>query len=230
MTARAHQALDTEPPAPLQASALTPGKSLSGFIPLFLLPVSSAKSIKAVILLTNFSWKSNPIGTTKLEANNTYICRHQDRPLHSTTPGTESHSQRGVFGTPDTWEKMYDPGQSCWPFRKGQCTLHQQVTLPSQPLSFLQHQALCWLGSGQEMGQRHPHRLEPWALAAASHTHRSLCLQARGAETGAEVGRNSTGLMVISSCCPCSDSSQRWSEPQPPRVSLPESSQHAHTS
>lgn len=66
--------------------------------------MSSAKSIKAVILLTNFSWKSNPIDTTKLEANITYICRHQARPLDSTTQGTESHSQSGLFGTPDTWE------------------------------------------------------------------------------------------------------------------------------
>lgn len=222
MTARAHQALDTEPLTLLQASALTPDKSLSGFIPLFLLPMSSAKLIKAVILLTNFSWKSNPIDITKLEVNNMYICGHRARPLDSTTQGTESHSQRGVFGTPDTWEKMYDPGQSCWPSRKGRCTLQQQVTLPSQPLSFLQHQALCRLGSRQKMGQRHPHRcsLEPWQHHP--HAHASLCLRARGAGGVLRVGRNSTGLMVINSCWPHTDSNQ-----QPPRASLSEASQHA---
>lgn len=189
MTSRAHQALDTEPPALLQASALTPGISLSGFIPLFLLPMSSAKSIKAVILLTNFSWKSNPIDTTKLEVNHTYIWGHQGRPLDSTTQGTESHSQRGLFGTLRvTWEEMYvwakllatqkGPG---WPPSAGYTAL-PALQLPPAP-------GTVWLGSQQEMGQRHPHRLEPGALAALSHAQSSLCLQASGAERGAEGGK-----------------------------------------
>lgn len=114
--------------------------------------------------------------------------------------------------------------------QKGPVYPPSAVTLPSQPLSFLQHQALCWLGSGQEMGPRHPHRLEPWALAAPSpHPQESVYKQ--GEQRGElRVGRNSTGLMVINSCWQSTDSNQRWSEPQPPRASLLEASQHAHTS
>lgn len=64
-TARMDQALDAESPAQPQASVLTPRKSLSGFVPLYPLPMLPAKSIKALIPLTNFSWKRNPIDTTE---------------------------------------------------------------------------------------------------------------------------------------------------------------------
>lgn len=151
--------------------------------------MSSAKSIKAGILLTNSPWKSNPIDTTKLEVNSTYICRHQARPLDSTTQGTESHSQRHIFGTPDTWEETYGPWQSCCQPERASAPSIRRLHCPPSPQAFSSSRHCAgWAPSRRWVKGMHTGwSLEPWQHHA--HAHSTLCLQASGAEREAEDGK-----------------------------------------
>lgn len=191
MTARAHQALDMEPPALLQASALTLGKSLSGFIPLFLLPMSSAKSIEAMTVLTHFSWKSNPIDTTQLEVNSTYICRRQARPFDSTTQGTESHSQRHVFGTPERRPMALGKavGQ---PERASALSISRLHCPPSPQACCSTSTVLAGLPVGD--GSKAPTQVGAWSLGSTVPTPTAVCVceqvEQRGAEGGKEEHRS----------------------------------------
>lgn len=189
--------MDIEPPALLQASALTLGKSLSGFIPLFLLPMSSAKSIEAMTLLTHFSWKSNPIDTTQLEVNSTYICGHQARPLDSTTQGTESHSQRHVFGTPES-RPMALGKAAGQPERPSAPSISRLHCPPSPQACCSTSTVLAGLPAGD--GAKAPTQVGAGALAAPSPDPQQSVSASKGGREELRVGRKSTGLMAIKNC------------------------------